>query len=83
MNINLSHASRIGLNIVALLGTAVALYLGRSILIPLMIASLLAVLLFPAVETLNRRMRVPWTLSCFVILTVLVAVNLLDRKSVV
>jgi len=76
MNINLSHASRIGLNIVGLLGTAVALYLGRSILIPLMIASLLAVLLFPAVESLNRRLRVPWTLSCFVILTILVAANL-------
>ena len=40
MNLNLTAATRIGLNVLALLGVAVALYLGQSIFIPATISAL-------------------------------------------
>ena len=42
MNLNITSATRIGLNVLALLGATLALYLGHSIFIPLVFAALLA-----------------------------------------
>jgi predicted PurR-regulated permease PerM len=76
MNLNLTHASRIGLNVVALLGASVALYLGKTIFIPIVIAAILAVILWPAASWLTRRLYLPWMASCFTVITCLIVVNL-------
>ena len=65
MNLSLNSASRIGLNVLALLGVAIALWLGESIFIPLTIAALLASILWPLVEWLNRR-GIPWGLASMI-----------------
>jgi predicted PurR-regulated permease PerM len=77
MNLNLSSATRIGLNVLALLGAAVALYLGQSIFIPVTIAALLAVLLWPAAIWLHRRLKFPWFLACLTVILLLILANLL------
>jgi predicted PurR-regulated permease PerM len=79
MNLNLTTATRIGLNCLALLGVAVALRLGESIFIPLTFALLLSAILWPVVEWLNRR-RIPWSISCMIavglLLSLLITVTL-------
>jgi predicted PurR-regulated permease PerM len=77
MNLNLSSATRIGLNVLALLGAAVALYLGQSIFIPLTISALLAVILWPAASWLHRRFKFPWFLACLTVILGLILANLL------
>jgi AI-2 transport protein TqsA len=77
MNLNLSAATRIGLNVLALLGAAVALYLGQSIFIPLTISALLAVILWPAASWLHRRLKLPWFLACLTVILGLVLLNIL------
>ena len=72
MNLNLTTATRYGLNVLALLGLAIALYLGRSIFVPLTVAVLLAAILYPSCVRLYERYRLPWFLSCLT--TVLVVV---------
>ncbi len=76
MNLNLTTATRYGLNILALLGGSVALYLGRSIFIPLIISALLASILWPWAKFLNRRIGMPWFISCFAAIGVLVVLHL-------
>jgi predicted PurR-regulated permease PerM len=75
MNLNLTTATRIGLNVLALLGVAVALYLGQSIFIPATISALLAVILWPMASWLHRRMRLPWFAACLAVILLLVVVN--------
>ena len=75
MNVNLTTAARIGLNVAALLGVITALYLGRTIFIPLIVAAFLTTLLWPMAAVLHRRTRLPWTLACFASLAVLVVVS--------
>jgi predicted PurR-regulated permease PerM len=62
MNLNLTTASRLGLNLLALLGVAAALYLGESIFVPLTIAVLLSSILWPMVEWMHRR-GIPWGMA--------------------
>jgi predicted PurR-regulated permease PerM len=76
MNLNLTAATRIGLNLLALLGVIVALRLGESIFIPLVIALLLATILWSSADRLHTFYRLPWALACLVSVTVLVLVNL-------
>ena len=76
MNLNLSNATRIGLNLLALLGVIVALRLGESIFVPLVIAVLLSVILWPAARWLHYRAQFPWFLSCLTVVMGLVAANL-------
>jgi AI-2 transport protein TqsA len=54
INLNLSGATRWGLNALLLLSLVVALYLGQTIFIPTVIALLLAAMLWPAANVLNR-----------------------------
>jgi predicted PurR-regulated permease PerM len=75
MNLNLTTATRIGLNVLALLGLAVALYLGKSIFIPLILAALLAVILYPAAGWLNRH-GIRWFMACLLVILGLIVVNL-------
>jgi predicted PurR-regulated permease PerM len=77
MNLNLTTATRYGLNVLAALGLSVALYLGRSIFIPFTIAGLLAAILWPAASWLYRRMRIPWFFACSTVIAGLVLTILL------
>ncbi len=71
---NTSTATRWGINGVILLGMIVALYLGRSIFIPMVMSLLLAAMLFPMVAWLNNpgvpilglrlRSRFPFVVPC-------------------
>src|SRR5438105_2591016 len=67
-----------------LLGVIIALYLGRSIFIPLVIAILLAALVWPAAYFLNQWLRFSWGFSCFlfVLLFLLVDGRMLSRRLV-
>ena len=76
MNLNLTHATRIGLNILALFGVSLALFFGKSVFIPIVIAAILAVILWPAASWLTRRCRLSWVASCFTVITGLIVVNL-------
>jgi AI-2 transport protein TqsA len=76
INFSMSGATRVGLNLLVLLGVVIALYLGREIFIPLVIAALLAGMVYPTVNWLNRRLHIPWGLSCMVIVAGLVLINL-------
>jgi predicted PurR-regulated permease PerM len=69
-------ATRVGLNLLALLGVIIALYLGRSIFIPLVIAILLAALVWPVVYFLNKWLHLSWGTSCFLVVISLVILNL-------
>jgi AI-2 transport protein TqsA len=77
MNLNLSTATRIGLNVLALLGAIIALRLGESIFIPLVIALLLATILWPSANRLNTFYRLPWPAACVGAVTCLVILFLL------
>lgn len=76
MNLNLTAATRIGLNVLALIGVAVALYLGQAIFIPTTISALLAVILWPAASWLHRNARLPWFVCCLAVIFGLIIVNL-------
>src|SRR5262249_57537674 len=77
MNLNLTSATRIGLNVLALLGVAVALYLGQTIFIPVTISALLAVILWPAARWLHRKLKFPWSMACVTVIVLLILLNLL------
>ena len=75
MNLNITAATRIGLNVLALIGVAVALYLGQSIFIPLTISALLAVILWPAASWLHRKLKLPWFVCCIAAISLLIIIN--------
>lgn len=77
VNLNLNNTTRIGLNLLALLGVVIAMRLGESVFVPLVISLLLAALVWPVVYGMHRYLRVPWTLSCFAVISGLVIFNLL------
>jgi predicted PurR-regulated permease PerM len=74
IHLNLGHSTRWGVNSLILLALSVALYLGRSIFIPTVIAMLLATMLWPTARWLNQtgiplpglaaRARFPWLVPC-------------------
>jgi predicted PurR-regulated permease PerM len=72
MHLNLGNATRWGLNGLILLSLTLALYLGRVVFIPLVISILLASMLWPAVQALHAKLRLPWPLACAVMVGLLV-----------
>lgn len=76
MNLSFTGATRIGVNVLVLLGAIVALRLGESIFIPLVIAALLAAILWPSANRLHDYYRLPWPLACAGAVLVLVILNL-------
>lgn len=74
--INLTTATRYGLNFLALLGVVILLRLGEEFFIPFVIAVLLAAVLYPTVNWLNRRLHIPWSLACMSAVLGLVLLNL-------
>jgi len=77
MNLNLTTATRYGLNILAAFGASMALYFGRSIFVPLTIAGLLAALLWPWASWMQRRLKLPWFFACSTAIGLLVLLVLL------
>jgi predicted PurR-regulated permease PerM len=76
MNLNLTLATRIGLNICAVFGISVALYMGAYIFIPVTFSILLASVLYPFAKVLHERFFVPWFFACLTALLGLVALHL-------
>lgn len=72
MQLNLTIATRIGLNVLAFLAIAMSLWLGRDIFIPLTIAALLAMILYPAAHWLHHRARFPWFASTATVMGLLI-----------
>src|ERR1700720_34171 len=69
--------TRLGINIVLLLAGVVALRLGQSVIIPLLIAMLLAAVLGPAASWLHRVLKFSWPMACLTVIFGLVLMNLL------
>lgn len=77
MNLNLTTATRIGLNLLALLGVGVSLYLGARVFIPLTIALLLAAILWPAANWMTEKLHIPRFVACLSMVIGLVLAHLL------
>lgn len=77
INPSLGEATRWGLNLLALLGAVIALWLGKTIFIPTVIAVLLAAMLWPAASWLHHRLHFRWGLACMVVIGGLIVLNLL------
>lgn len=73
---NLAGAPRWALDLLGLLGAVLALHLGQTILIPTVIALLLAAMLWPVVRWMNERLYFSWTFACLLAIAGLVALNL-------
>jgi predicted PurR-regulated permease PerM len=76
-SLDLNTATRWGLNLLALLGTIVALHLAESIVIPTIIALFLTAMLWPAARWMSRRLRFSWAFACLVAVAGLVVINIL------
>jgi len=74
---NLTTATRYGLNVLALLGASIALHLGKPIFVPLTIAAVLAAILWQPAEYLKARFNMPWFFACVSAIGTLVFVCLL------
>jgi predicted PurR-regulated permease PerM len=70
-------ATRVGVNVLLVLGMVVALRLGQTFFIPAIIALLLASVLAPAAHWLHERLRLRWGVACLVVILGLVLLNLL------
>jgi len=70
-------ATRVGINVLLVLGVVVALRLGQTFFIPTIIALLLAAVLAPAANWLHKKLRFPWGIACLVVILGLVLLNLL------
>src|SRR6266446_4065572 len=73
----LNTAGRIGLNVLLFLAGVVALRLGESVIVPMLIALLLATVLGPAASWLHHTLKIRWGLACITVVVGLVIANLL------
>ncbi len=76
-NLNFNAATRWGINVLLLLSGVLALYLARSILIPAVIALLLAALLWAPANWLHRKLHLPWSVACSIVFGILVVLALI------
>jgi AI-2 transport protein TqsA len=75
--IPLNAATRIGLNVLLFLAGVVALRLGESVIVPMLIALLLATVLGPAAAWLHQTLKIRWGLACITVVLGLVLANIL------
>jgi predicted PurR-regulated permease PerM len=75
MNLNLTTATRYGLNVLALLGASIALKLGASIFIPVTISALLAAVLWQPANWFHQKVKLPWFFACLLAITLLVVLG--------
>jgi predicted PurR-regulated permease PerM len=74
-NVSLHSSTRLGLNIFLLLAGVVALRLAESVIIPLLIALLLASVLGPAAAWLHNVLKIRWSIACLVVIFGLLLFN--------
>jgi predicted PurR-regulated permease PerM len=67
-NLSLSTTTRWGVSILLLLAGVVALRLAQSVIIPLLIALMLAAVLAPAAGWLNQVLKIRWSLACLTVI---------------
>src|SRR5690242_8505116 len=72
-----NSASRVGMNAAMLLGVGVTLWLGQRVLVPLIIALLLACVLGPVASWVHRTLKFRWSFSCLLVIGGLILVNFL------
>jgi predicted PurR-regulated permease PerM len=77
MNLNLTLATRVGLNLCAVFGISAALYMGGSIFIPVVFSILLASVLYPFAKFMNERLAAPWFAACLSAVLGLVVLHLI------
>jgi AI-2 transport protein TqsA len=70
-------ATKLGLNILYLLATIIALHLGQRLIVPVIMSLVLAALLGPGAGWLHRTLKIRWSLSCLVVICGLLVVNIL------
>src|SRR6516164_6106660 len=70
-------AGRIGLSVLLLLAGVVALRLGESVIVPMLIALLLATVLGPAASWLHQTLKIRWGLACMSVVIGLVLASAL------
>jgi predicted PurR-regulated permease PerM len=75
--LNLGPAMRWGIGGLCLLGGVLALYLAQVFFIPVIIALLLAAILWPAVRWMHQSLGCSWGFSCMTMVFALVALNIL------
>jgi predicted PurR-regulated permease PerM len=67
-NITLNSTTRWGVNILLLLAGVVALHLAQSVIIPLLIALMLAAVLGPVAAWLHSTLKIRWSLACLTVI---------------
>jgi predicted PurR-regulated permease PerM len=77
ISLPINTATRVGVNLLLVLGVVVALRLGQTFFIPTIIALLLAAVLAPAAHWLHDKLRFRWSLACLTVICGLVLLNLL------
>jgi predicted PurR-regulated permease PerM len=76
-NISFHSATRWGVNVFLLLAGIIALRLGQTVIVPLIMALLLAAVLGPVAGWLHRTLKLRWSLACLIVIGGLLALNLL------
>lgn len=76
MNLSLTLATRVGLNLCAIFGISVAIFMGSSIFIPVVFSILLASILYPFAKFMHERMLMPWFFACLMSILGVVALHL-------
>src|SRR5437762_2887698 len=75
--LQLSPAVRIGLYVLLLLAGCLSLWLGQSVIVPMLIALILATVLGPAAMWLHRNLKLPWSLACMSVVIGLILASVL------
>ncbi|MBI3824233.1 MAG: AI-2E family transporter [Planctomycetes bacterium] len=73
----LTTAGRIGLSVLLFLAGVVALRLGESVIVPMLVALMLATVLGPAAWWLHTTFKIRWGIACIVVVVGLVLANVL------
>jgi predicted PurR-regulated permease PerM len=76
-NISFHSATSWGVNVFLLLAGIIALRLGQTVFVPLIMALLLAAVLGPVAGWVNRTLKVRWSLACLLVIGGLLGLNLL------
>ena len=73
----LTTAGRIGLSVLLFLAGVIALRLGETVIVPMLIALILATVLGPAAWWMHTKLNVRWSLACMSVVIGLVVASVL------
>ncbi len=73
----LTTAGRIGLSVLLFLAGVVTLRLGQTVIVPMLIALILATVLGPAAMWLHQTLKIRWSLACICVVIGLILANFL------